>query len=404
MRLLSSFELAFNAIKQNKMRSILTCLGIIIGVAAVIVMLSVGSGATNAIKKNFSSLGDNLLMIFPGSTNQGGVRAGAGTGIRLTSQDADAIKKECPSVASVSPIVASSVQAIYETQNWATRIQGVSVDFFDIRKWGLKSGNIFTEQDVKAATKVCLVGKTVVDNLYGGIEPVGTILRVNHVPFRVIGVLEEKGSSFGGDQDDAIICPYTTVQKRFRGVNFVDMIQATAKSTGIIHDAQNEITDLLLQRHHIGAGQDADFRIQNMADIIKTTTAVIGTIGALLGGVASISLIVGGIGIMNIMLVSVTERTREIGIRMAVGARKRDIMFQFLIEAIVLSLTGGIIGICSGVGISLLVTVVAKWATSISVSSIFLSFFFSAGVGIFFGYYPATRAANMNPIEALRYE
>ena len=396
--------MSFKVLVHNKMRSILTMLGIIIGVGAVIAMLSVGIGAKKAIMDRMSSLGNNILQVFPGSATQGGVRIGAGSRSSLTDGDAQAIKKEVGSALYVVPMVNTSGQAIYKNQNWATRIQGVTPDFLLLRNWQVESGVPFTDQEVHGAAKVCLVGKTVIDNLFGSDDPVGKTIRLNRIPFRVVGVLEKKGSSFGGDQDDSILMPYTTVMKRLMGVTFINNIQISAINAEAIPQVQKQVTELLKQRHHIGQGKDDDFRIMNMADIMAAATSMATTMTMLLGIVASVSLLVGGIGIMNIMLVSVTERTREIGIRMAVGAKRIDILLQFIIEAMLLSFIGGVIGIGTGVTISFLVSTIAKWAVSISPGSIGLAFSFALAVGIFFGYYPARRAADMDPIEALRYE
>jgi putative ABC transport system permease protein len=404
MDILSTVEMSVKVLIHNKMRSILTMLGIIIGVGAVIAMLSVGSGAKKAITDRMSSLGNNIIQVFPGSVTQGGVRIGMGSRSTLTEGDARAIQKDVGSIMYVVPMVSTSGQAIYKNQNWATRIQGVTPDFLLLRSWQVESGIPFTDQEVHASAKVCLIGKTVVENLFGSDDPIGKTIRINRIPFRVVGVLEKKGSSFGGDQDDSILMPYTTVMKRLMGVSFINNIQISAVSSEAIPQIQQQVTALLKQRHHIGQGKDNDFQIMNMADIMAAATAMAGTMTMLLGSVASVSLLVGGIGIMNIMLVSVTERTKEIGLRMAVGAKRMDILTQFIIEALVLSLAGGIIGIAMGISVSFLISAIAKWAVSISAGSMILAFSFALGIGIFFGYYPARRAADMNPIEALRYE
>jgi len=404
MDVINTVEMSFKVLLQNKMRSILTMLGIIIGVGAVIAMLSVGMGAKKSILDRMSSLGNNVLQIFPGSITQGGIRMGMGSRSTLTEEDAIAIKKEIPSAIYVAPMINTTGQVIYRNQNWATRIQGSNADFFDIRDWQIESGVPFTEQEIRGAAKVCLLGKTVVENLFIDEDPLGKTIRINHMPFRVIGVLARKGSGFGGDQDDAIIVPYTTVMKRLTGARFLNNIQVSVESAEAIPQVQQQITELLRQRHNIGQGKEDDFSIMNMADVMAAATAMAGTMTMLLGSVASVSLLVGGIGIMNIMLVSVTERTREIGIRMAVGAKRFDILLQFIIEALTLSLLGGIIGIVLGVSISVLIATIAKWTVSISAGSIILAFGFACATGIFFGYYPARKAADMDPIEALRYE
>ena len=404
MDLISTIEMSYKVLVQNKMRSILTMLGIIIGVGAVIAMLSVGTGAKKAIMDRMSSLGNNILQIFPGSANERGVHGGWGSRTSLKEVDALAIKKEITSAAYVAPMVSTQSQVIYGNQNWNTRIQGSNIDFLEIRDWKVESGVPFNEQEVRDAAKVCIIGKTVAENLFGSADPIGKNVRVNKMQFKIVGVLEKKGSGFGGDQDDTILAPYTTVMKRLTGVTFLNNIQVSAVSSDAIALVQQQVTELLRQRHRIGAGKDDDFQIMNMADIMAAATSMATTMTMLLGSVASVSLLVGGIGIMNIMLVSVTERTREIGIRMAVGAKRFDVLLQFIIEALMLSLFGGIIGICVGVIVSILIATLAKWAIFVSPGSIFLSFGFAIAIGVFFGYYPARRAADMDPIEALRYE
>jgi putative ABC transport system permease protein len=390
---------------RNKLRSLLTVLGVVIGVCAVITMVNIGSGAQVAIENAISGLGTNMLIIFPGSMTKGGMRTGFGTVTTLVDEDAQAIRDECPTVQLVSPIVNTAAQVVYQNQNWGTSIMGTNPDFQQIKNWPLARGEFFTMQDVKAASKVCVLGKTVSEKLFGIQNPVGQIIRVKRIPFRVIGLLTEKGqTTFGQDQDDTVVVPYTTAQKRLMGITYLSMIMASAVSNERIPDAQEQIGTLLRQRHHIPKGDDDDFTVRNLADLTSTFNMITGILTLLLGSIASISLVVGGIGIMNIMLVSVTERTREIGIRMSVGAKPADILLQFLLEAILLSLIGGAVGIILGIGLTAVIAYFAEWPTPISLFAIIVSSLFAAAVGIFFGLYPARKASRMNPIEALRYE
>jgi putative ABC transport system permease protein len=390
------------------MRSALTMLGIIIGVGAVITMLAVGTGASKKIAEQISSMGSNLLIILPGATTAGGVRMGAGTQPTLTMGDAEAIQKECPAVSDVAPILNGVAQVVYGHQNWATGVVGTTPGMLSVRDWPLASGRPFTQQDVKSATKVCLLGQTVVDNLFGDLDPSGQIIRIKKVPFTVVGVLAKKGQSpQGQDQDDTIYIPVTTAQKKLFGTTFPGMVRimmVKAKSTEDLAPAEKQINELLRQRHHIGMKQENDFTVRNLTQIMETAEQSTKVMTLLLGAIASVSLLVGGIGIMNIMLVSVTERTREIGIRMAIGAKTWDIRLQFIIEALTLSLVGGIVGIIVGVSGSKILSVLAGWSTVISPFSILLAFGFSGLVGIFFGFYPAYKASLLDPIDALRYE
>jgi len=405
MRYFQILRVAYRALFRNKMRSSLTMLGIVIGVGAVIAMLAIGQGAKKMVNDQIASLGDNLLNVFPGSFQSGGVRAGAGTMTSLTEDDVKAIKENCPAVLRISPVVRTGAQVVAGNLNWATSIQGYSPDFIFIRSWPLASGAFFTDQDVRGSTKVCVLGKTVVDNLFPDQDPVGEIIRINKLPFRVLGVLSPKGQTgFGHDQDDVIIVPYTTAQKKIMGITRINSIIASAADRTQIDLAEEQITTLLRQRHRIQPGQDDDFTVRSQLDIASAAGSTSQIMTILLGAIASISLIVGGIGIMNIMLVSVTERTREIGIRMAVGAKSRDILTQFLVESMALSFMGGILGIILGVLSSQLISILLRWPIYTSALSIVLSFLFAGFVGVFFGFYPARKASLLDPIEALRYE
>jgi putative ABC transport system permease protein len=405
MRFLEILRIAFDSLLRQKMRSLLTMLGIIIGVGAVIAMVAIGQGAQTSVEAQISSLGTNVLMVFPGTTSRGGIMAGAGTGTTLTEEDAQAAKEQSPAVAYVSPLLRSGGQVVYGNVNWGTVLQGGTVDLFSIRDWQLASGEFFTDQDVRAATKVCMIGQTIVQQLFDNADPIGQTIRIRNTPFRVLGTLKAKGqNAMGQDQDDLIIMPYTTLQKRLMGNTRSWGFLASAVTKGQIPEAQQQITDLLRSRHKLGASDDNDFTIRNQTEIAAAQAATTQTMTTLLASIASVSLIVGGIGIMNIMLVSVTERTREIGVRMSIGARKRDILTQFLMEAIVMSLLGGLIGIALGVGGSGLISQIAGWPTFITANSILLAVFFSMVVGVFFGFYPARKAALLHPIDALRYE
>jgi putative ABC transport system permease protein len=405
MRYLAIIKIAFRALRRNKMRTVLTMLGIIIGVGAVIAMVALGRAAKAQIAARIAALGQNVIVVFSGSVNRNGVRSGFGGAGTLTVEDAQAIQNEVPNVVAVSPEVRSGGQLTAGENNWSSTIMGESVDYLGIRQWDVVEGAMFTEADVRAAAKVCVLGKTAADNLFPEGNPVDQNIRVKNVPVKVLGVLRAKGvSMFGQDQDDMIIVPYTTGMKRFAGVTMLRTINVSADNAEDVAGVIDAITQLLRQRHRIQAGADDDFIIRNPQEFFEAQNAAADTMTALLAGVATISLIVGGIGIMNIMLVSVTERTREIGIRMAVGARGHDILLQFLIEAVALSSTGGILGIALGVGGAKLLTLVKHWPTLVSMESIVIAFVFSAAVGIFFGFYPARKASQLDPIEALRYE
>jgi len=408
MNLYSAWKIAYRSLRANRMRSILTMLGMVIGVSAVIAMVAIGAGANERIAAQISSIGSNLLLVLPGSTTSGGLRSGFGSAPTLTMADARAIGRELPAVRLAAPSIRSTSPVVYGNQNWSTLIQGVTPEYFEIREYRLAEGRFFTSDEVDASSKVAVVGRTVVRNLFGDESPVGAILRIKRVPFTVVGVLAEKGQSpQGQDQDDIIIAPITTVQNRLVGSGHpgsVGVIIAQAVDRESIGEAEREVVSLLRQRHRIGSGQEEDFSVRNLSEMLEVAEASTRVMSLLLGAIASVSLLVGGIGIMNIMLVSVTERTREIGIRLAVGARERDILVQFLIEAVFLSVAGGAVGILLGIGGSLLISRFAGWSTLISPGAVLVAFSFSAAVGIFFGFYPARKASRLDPIEALRHE
>jgi putative ABC transport system permease protein len=404
----NSLRISLGALRVNKMRSVLTMLGIIIGVSAVIAMIAVGSGAKARIAEQIASMGSNLLIVMSGSSTSGGIRMGFGTSPTLTVDDAKAILSEIPAVKYAAPELGGTAQVVYGNQNWSTRISGSTPEMLDIREWPLDSGQCFTQQDVEGASKVCLLGMTVVENLFGGIDPVGQVVRIKNVPFTVAGVLSRKGqTTMGQDQDDAVLVPLTAAQKKLFGMQFPGMVRVIAvqaKGPEVMKEAEDRINDLLRQRHRIQPSQDSDFNVRNLTELMATAQQSADVMSLLLGAIASISLLVGGIGIMNIMLVSVTERTREIGIRIAIGAKTRDILLQFLIESLVLGLAGGILGIALGVAGTLVLSHLTHWPTLLSINAIVVSFVFAGSVGVFFGYYPARKASLLNPIEALRYE
>jgi len=406
---LQSMKIAFRALRVNKLRSALTMLGIIIGVGAVIAMVAVGSGATDRIQKQIASIGSNIIQIQPGYQNAGGVKGGNGNAQTLTEEDARAILEECTAVIHVAPTQKGNAQVVNGNNNWYTQIQGTTPEFLAIRDMKVTAGEAFTDQDVQGSAKVVLLGKTVADNLFGGEDPVNQMIRIKKVPFTVKGVLEPKGQNAQGqDQDDVIVMPITSAKKKVVGGRQNNlqtvgniMVQAREGQTAL---AVIQIQDLLRQRHRIQPNASDDFDVRNMEEILKAAESSAQVMSILLASIASVSLVVGGIGIMNIMLVSVTERTKEIGLRQAVGAKTHDILSQFLVEAVTLSVLGGIIGIMMGVTASLLITYLAEWSTKVSLSAVALAFLFSALVGVFFGYYPARKAAYLDPIEALRYE
>ena len=406
----ASARIAVRALRVNKLRSALTMLGIVIGVGAVITMVAVGAGAQARVAEQIQSLGSNMIIVLSGSILSGGVRMGSGSQLTITEDDAWAIQREIPAVAAAAPTSRGGAQVVYGNLNWATGIQGVTLEFFTAREWDVADGRLFSQEEVEGAGKVALVGLTVAGNLFGDSDPLGQVIRIKNVPFTVIGTLERKGqTTFGQDQDDTVLIPLSTAKKKVLGAS-----QANARSVGSIAvkvrearampEAEQEIRGLLRQRHRLQAFQDDDFNIRNLTEVLQSQEASSRVLTLLLAAIASVSLLVGGIGIMNIMLVSVTERTREIGLRMAVGARGRDILLQFLVEAVTLSLIGGAIGIAMGLAGSYSIAYFAQWRTLVSTEAVFVAFAFAAAVGVFFGFYPARKAAALNPIDALRYE
>ena len=406
----ASARIAVRALRVNKLRSALTMLGIVIGVGAVITMVAVGAGAQARVAEQIQSLGSNMIIVLSGSITAGGVRMGSGSQLTITEDDAWAIQREIPAVAAAAPTSRGGAQVVYGNLNWATSIQGVTLEFFTAREWDVADGRLFSQEEVEGAGKVALVGLTVAGNLFGDSDPLGQVIRIKNVPFTVIGTLERKGqTTFGQDQDDTVLIPLSTAKKKVLGAS-----QANARSVGSIAvkvrearampEAEQEIRGLLRQRHRLQAFQDDDFNIRNLTEVLQSQEASSRVLTLLLAAIASVSLLVGGIGIMNIMLVSVTERTREIGLRMAVGARGRDILLQFLVEAVTLSLIGGAIGIAMGLAGSYSIAYFAQWRTLVSTEAVFVAFAFAAAVGVFFGFYPARKAAALNPIDALRYE
>jgi putative ABC transport system permease protein len=398
-------RMALRTLARNKLRTILTMLGIVIGVGAVICIVSISASASDQVQNQIQSLGENMLFIQAGSVNTGGIQMGAGATKTLLVSDAQALAAEIPTLTLVSPETDTNVQVVYGDENWATRVQGIGPEYFEIREWPVVFGAPFSARDVAASADVCVIGASVADRLFGDDNPIGKIIRVKNLPVQVIGQLETKGqSTFGQDQDDVIMMPYSTVMKKLVGVNWLQLITASVDSKSDMALAETQIIALLRQRHRLRTDEDDDFIIRSPDEIAKTVGNVTLIFTLLLGSVASISLLVGGIGIMNIMLVSVTERTREIGVRMAVGATEGDVRSQFLSEAVVLTSIGGLVGIAAGIAASLVVSHVMSWPSAVSPLAILVAAAFSAAVGIFFGYYPARKAAQLDPIEALRYE
>jgi putative ABC transport system permease protein len=406
MKLGNLFKVAMNALKRNKMRSLLTMLGIIIGVASVITMLAIGQGSKKSIEDQISSMGSNMLFVMPASMRQGGVQQGSSGSQSLTIDDVNAIKTGCDAVIAVSPEVRSSGQAVYGSSNWPTTIYGGSEEYLEIKSWSIVSGRNITDNEAKGSAKVCLIGRTVADELFGeGIDPTGETVRFKNIPFKIIGVLKEKGqNSFGQDQDDVLIAPYTTVQKRILAQTHIQSIQMSARSAGESSLAQEQVVEVLRRAHKLRGNEDNDFVIRSQEELATTMTSVTDILTILLGAIAGISLLVGGIGIMNIMYVSVTERTREIGLRMSLGGRGVDILMQFLFESILLSVFGGLIGILLGLLASRIVEALTSWPITVMMGSVILSFVVCTAIGVFFGWYPARKASDLDPIEALRYE
>jgi len=405
---LQTLRIATRALSRNKMRSFLTALGIIIGVGAVIAMVSIGEGAKRGIEDRFASMGTNLLFVSPGSQNARGVHGGWGSMTTLKEEDAYAILAECPAVEYISPSVNARAQTVYGNKNWNTSITGTGERYPEVRNWEVEFGTYFDEAMVKAAAKVCVLGADVKTNLFEGEDPVGKVIRIKKIPFKVLGVLKKRGESGGfGSRDDMITIPYTTAMRRLQGIDYIQSVDVRAVSAQAMPEAVAQIQEVLRNRHRIAPGAEDDFTVRNMSEVAETAAQATQMMTVLLGSIAGISLLVGGIGIMNIMLVSVTERIREIGLRMAVGAREVDILLQFLTEAIVLSLLGGLIGIGFGIGASKVIKKIkmfSQFKTVVSMDSVLLAFCFAAAIGIFFGFYPARKASRLDPIEALRYE
>jgi putative ABC transport system permease protein len=407
MSIINLLKIAFRALKRNKLRAFLTMLGIIIGVAAVIAMMAIGEGSKQSIRSSLSGMGSNMITIMPQSNEPGGVRLQGSSIQTLKFQDITAIENlQSKNINGLSPVVSTSGQAIKGGYNWPTTITGVSPDYLNIRQLKLQDGILFSENDVKSFAKVCLLGKTVIDNLFpDGSNPIGQIIRFKNIPFQIIGILEPKGqSNFGQDQDDIILAPYTTVQKRITATNYLQSIYASATTEASSAAATTEISDAVRASHRLTAAESDDFQVRTQAELISTISSTSSMLTVLLTAIAGISLFIGGIGIMNIMYVSVTERTREIGLRMSIGARGQDVLMQFLIEAILISITGGIIGVVLGVSSAYLISYFLNWPILIAESSIVISFIVCAVTGVFFGYYPAKKASNLDPIDALRYE
>jgi len=402
----NTLKISVNALKRNKFRAFLTMLGIIIGVASVIAMLAIGQGSKKSIEDQMSGMGTNLIFAMPGSEQRGGVRLGNSDAQSLKLTDAVAVENDCPAISAVSPEVRSGGQVVFGNKNWPSSVYGVNAKYLDIRKYKLESGRVFTEREIKTYAKVCLIGQTVIENLFDkGEDPIGQTIRFNNIPFKIIGVLAEKGENgMGQDQDDLLLAPYTTVQKRILSITYIQGIFASAATEGQNDLAIDQLTQTLRRTHKIKTGQPDDFRVMSQSELVQTFTSISNIMTALLGAIAGISLLVGGIGIMNIMYVSVTERTKEIGLRLSVGGRGSDIMMQFLVESFLLSMTGGTIGILLGILATKLISSIMNWPVVIMTTAVVFSFAVCSAIGIFFGWYPARKAAGLNPIDALRYE
>jgi putative ABC transport system permease protein len=406
MNYINLIKIAKNALLRNKFRAFLTMLGIIIGVASVIAMLAIGQGSKKSIQDQMSSMGSNLVFIMPGSQQRGGVMMGNSGSQKLKMADVDAIRLQCPDVVAVSPEVRTSGQAVFGNLNWPTTLYGGNTLYFSIKKFDVESGRIFTDKEITSLAKVCLIGKTVIENIFPkGADPIGQTIRFKNIPMKIIGVLGEKGqNSFGQDQDDILISPYTTVQRRFLSIDFITGIYTSAISEAKTDEAITQMTEVMRKQHKIAKPTDDDFRIMSQSELVKTFTSISDILTTLLGAIAGISLLVGGIGIMNIMYVSVTERTREIGLRMSIGGKGVDILMQFLIESTMLSVSGGVIGILLGYLVSSVIGSLMGWPVVIMTQSVVLSFIVCTAIGMFFGWYPAKKASNLNPIDALRFE
>jgi putative ABC transport system permease protein len=405
MNYINSIKIALNALKRNKFRAFLTMLGIIIGVASVIVMLAIGQGSKKSIQDQMSGMGTNLIFAMPGAEQKGGVRMGNSDAKSMKLSDVDAIEKSCPAISDVSPEVRSSGQAVYGNQNWPTSIYGVNNKYFNIRKYTIGRGRTFTETEIQTYAKVCLIGQTVVENLFGKADPIGQSIRFKNIPLLIIGILGEKGENgMGQDQDDLVMAPYTTVQKRILAITHIQSITASAASESQNEAAIEQITASLRRSHKLKTTDVDDFQVRSQSEMVQMFSSISNIMTILLGAISGISLLVGGIGIMNIMYVSVTERTREIGLRLSVGGRGNDILLQFLIESILLSVFGGVIGITLGIIATQVMASIMSWPVVITTISVIMSFLVCSAIGIFFGWYPARKAASLNPIDALRYE
>jgi putative ABC transport system permease protein len=405
MNYINSIKIALNALKRNKFRAFLTMLGIIIGVASVIVMLAIGQGSKKSIQDQMAGMGTNLIFAMPGSEQKGGVKMGNSDAKSMNVSDVEAISRNCPAISDVSPEVRSGGQAVVGNQNWPTSVYGVNNKYFSIRKYSIGSGRSFTENEIQTYAKVCLIGHTIVENLFGKTDPIGQSIRFGNIPLLIIGILGEKGENgMGQDQDDLIMAPYTTVQKRILAITHIQSIAASAASENENEAAIEQITKSLRNSHNLKAGEADDFQVRSQSEMVQTFSSISNIMTALLGAISGISLLVGGIGIMNIMYVSVTERTREIGLRLSVGGRGNDILLQFLIESILLSVFGGIIGIAFGIAATQITASIMSWPVVITTMSVVMAFLVCSAIGIFFGWYPARKAAGLNPIDALRYE